>query len=428
MNLRFKTVLALLALAFTATQGADEITMAVISDVHVMNPALLKQEGRAFNDYVAHDRKMLKESPQLMNQATERIIKEHPQYVFVAGDLTKDGETSSHLYLRDNYLKRMKDAGINVFVIPGNHDVDNPHAVEFVGDTTKRVPTPHKEEFATIYKDYGYGQALARDVHSLSYVVALGAETRLICLDACEYDLNDYDKNTCVTSGRLKPETIEFIKEQAAEAKKAGCRLLAMMHHGIVQHWTWQEKAMGEYLVDDWRKRADLFGKLGIEVVFTGHFHAQDIAKRGDVYDIETGSLVSYPSPFRLVKLSGNILTVRTKLLDSTGVNIPSDKNLQEYGAQFAHSGIHTIVGAMLPKTIPDDLNAEICEVIADAYVAHLAGDEQFSADSQAKIDAVSIKLKKRSWKYNYIFRHISKYLWTDLQPQDNDITITLKK
>jgi len=422
-----KAVFALSLLFTTGAKADDDITMAVISDVHVMAPSLLKQDGAAFADYVLHDRKMLKESPALMNEATERIINEHPQYVLITGDLTKDGEEASHLYLRDQYLSRMRQAGIKVLVIPGNHDVDNPHAVEFNGDKTKRVYSPKKDGFAAIYSDYGYGQALARDTASLSYMVSLAPKTRLLCLDACEYELNDYEKNTCITAGRLKPATLRFIKEQAKEAKRQGCQMLAMIHHGVVHHWTWQERAMSEYLVKHWRKVSSLLGRLGIKAVFTGHFHSHDISERNGVYDIETGSLVSYPSPYRLVRLSGKTLTISSGHLTGTGISLPQGETLQQYGERYAHSGIQTIVGGMLPKKIPADLRTEACDVIADAYVAHLAGDERFNADCQAKIDKVSERLKKYSWKYNFIFRHIAKYLWTDLEPRDNDITITLR-
>jgi len=376
---------------------------------------------------VAHDRKMLKESVALMNEVTERIIAERPNYVLVAGDLTKDGEEVSHLYLRDHYLSRLKNAGIGVFVIPGNHDVCNPHAVEFLGDTTRRVASPSASEFSEIYKDYGYGHAIARDAHSLSYVVALNGNTRLLCLDACEYELNDFANNTCVTAGRLKPETVDFIKRQAANAKRDGCRILAMMHHGVVQHWKWQDKAMPEYLVDDWKKQADMLAKQGVEVVFTGHFHSQDISRRGGLYDIETGSLVSFPSPYRFVTLSGDALSVATKHLHGVGIGLPGGETLRQHGAQFAHSGIHTIVGAMLPGKIPADLKSDICDLVADAYVAHLAGDESFPSNRQADINAVAKRVKHYSWKYAFIFKHIVKYLWTDLDPQDNDITIHLK-
>jgi len=426
MRLFTGAILSFLLFTVMVAEADDGLTMAVISDVHVMNPALLKQDGKAFADYVAHDRKMLKESSVLMKQATDKIIAEHPQCVLLAGDLTKDGETVSHEYLINNYLSRMKNAGIEVFVVPGNHDVDNPHAVEFLGDSTKRVASPKAAEFARLYEDYGYGQALARDAHSLSYVVRLDDDTWLLCLDACEYEMNDYAKNTCVTAGRLKPETVDFIKKQAADAKAHGVRLLAMMHHGIVQHWTWQEKAMSEYLVDDWRKQADLLAKLGIEVVFTGHFHAQDISRRGKIYDIETGSLVSYPAPYRIVRLANDELTVVTKRLNSEGVNVPSGQTLQDYSSGFARSGIHTIVGDMLPSNIPTDLKRDICDAIGRAYVAHLAGDEAYPAAEKAAVDSIGSRLKKYSWKYAYIFKYIARYLWTDLAPKDNNITIKL--
>ena len=38
------------------------IKMAVISDLHVMAPQLLVSEGKAFEDYLIKDRKMLRES------------------------------------------------------------------------------------------------------------------------------------------------------------------------------------------------------------------------------------------------------------------------------------------------------------------------------------------------------------------------------
>jgi len=38
----------------------------------------------------------------------------------------------------------------------------------------------------------------------------------------------------------------------------------------------------------------------GVQLVFTGHLHVQDIAYCQGVYDITTGSLVSYPHPYRV--------------------------------------------------------------------------------------------------------------------------------
>lgn len=423
----FKIILSLLLFAISA-QAGNNLKIVILSDTHLMEPSLLRQEGKAYDDYVAHDRKMLTLSGDLMEQATQDILRLRPNCLLIAGDLTKDGETVSHLYLRDKFLKRIRQAGIEVYVIPGNHDVNNPHAVIFDGDSTTRVPSPNAKEFADIYHDYGYGNTLARDSHSLSYVTRLDENTRLLCLDACEYEENDFDKNTCETGGRLKPETMAFVKEQVADARKSGKRLLAMMHHGVVEHWKWQGKAMREYLVEDWKKVCRQFRKLGIEIVFTGHFHAQDIAKRGELYDIETGSLISYPSPYRVVTLTDNTLTVETRHLSSEGLRLPEGESLQAYGKGFARMGIHTIVGDMLPETFDKELKNEVCDLIAEAYISHLEGDEQMPAEAKERIKAVAAKVRKKSWKYAYIFRHITKNLWTDLAPQDNHITINLNK
>ncbi len=61
------------------TQNNEAFRMAVISDVHVMDPALLLQDGKAFESYITHDRKMLRESVAILRVFTERLIAEHPQ-------------------------------------------------------------------------------------------------------------------------------------------------------------------------------------------------------------------------------------------------------------------------------------------------------------------------------------------------------------
>jgi metallophosphoesterase superfamily enzyme len=115
--------------------------LAVISDVHLMAPALLQKEGKAFDNYIANDRKLLVESPELLDSISKRLLAYHPQIVFITGDLTKDGERISHQLLVDNYLKPLKAQGIRVFVVPGNHDVNNPHAKVYNGENTQRTTT-----------------------------------------------------------------------------------------------------------------------------------------------------------------------------------------------------------------------------------------------------------------------------------------------
>ncbi len=402
---------------------AGSIQIAVISDVHIMEPSLLVNDGTAFENYVRRDRKMLKEGPDILNKVIERLLEARPQVVLVTGDLTKDGECVSHHYLADHFLSRLKAAGIRTLVIPGNHDVNNPRAVAYDGNDTHRVPTVSAAEFAACYADYGYGNAIARDSFSLSYVSQLSPSLRILAIDACRYEDNNYKKNVCVTAGRIKPETLAFIRAQANDARRKGIRMVAMMHHGLVQHWTWQDKAMKEYLVEDWKEMAKEFAQLGIETVFTGHFHAHDIASyqkgRNSVYDIETGSTLSYPSPYRLVSLSDKGMAITTCRIDSL-----NGQSLASYSKRYALEGISTILSGMLPASIPEEIRKEACDVFGQAYVRHLAGDEKLDNGLKDSIEHAARQLRPYSQKYAFLLKHLAHNLSTDLYPEDNNIFI----
>ena len=58
-----------------------------------------------------------------------------------------------------------------MYVTNGNHDILNPNAVRFNGDTTSPVDYLTPKQFKNIYEDFGYKEAIAKDPKSLSYVV-----------------------------------------------------------------------------------------------------------------------------------------------------------------------------------------------------------------------------------------------------------------
>ncbi len=400
--------------------------MAIMSDVHLMAPQLLVREGKAIDDYIANDRKMLVQSPELLDSAVKHVVEYRPQVVLVTGDLTKDGERVSHELLVNRYLKPLEEQGTRVFVIPGNHDVNNPHAKVYDGDATKRTATISAEDFAHIYKEYGYGEAIARDAHSLSYVVQLDPKIRLIAVDACEYEENDFDKDICVTAGRIKPETMDFIARQAEEAHRQGMDVVMMMHHGIVSHFNWQDKVMKEYLVDNWRKQAQKIAKMGIKVCFTGHFHSQDVSEKYGLTDMETGSTVSYPHPYRLIEVDGRegTLTVRTERVKELTSMSGSGETLQQKSERYANSALSSVIEPMIPKKVPADVKQECGRVLGEAYAMHLAGDEHPSDDFKARLKAAAKRLKHYSWKWAFIMKKIGKYLSTDTGVADNDLTV----
>lgn len=415
------------AAAFAQSQPLHR--MAIMSDVHLMAPQLLIHEGKAFDDYIANDRKMLVQSSELLDSVTEHVKEFHPQVVLITGDLTKDGERVSHELLVKRYLKPMEEQGIRVFVIPGNHDVNNPHAKVYDGEKTDRTTSVSAADFANIYKEYGYGEAIARDAHSLSYVVQLAPNVRLIAVDACEYENNNFDKDICVTAGRIKPETMDFIKRQTEEAHRQGADVLMMMHHGIVSHFNWQDKVMKEYLVDNWRKQAKQIAEMGIKVCFTGHFHAQDVSQKYGLTDMETGSTVSYPHPYRLIEVDGNkgTLSVRTEQVSELTSLKDSVETLQQKSERFANSALSSVMEHLVPKKVPTDVKQECGKVLGEAYAMHLAGDEHPTDDFKSRLKTATKHLKHYSWKWAFIMKKIGKYLSTDTGVADNNVTIFYK-
>ncbi len=407
------------------------LRMAVISDLHIMHPGLVIEHGEAFENYLMRDRKMLLEGPLILHKAIDELIEEKPDVVLIPGDLTKDGEWISHHWLRDEFLSKLSRAGIRVFVIPGNHDINNPHAVSFNGKETQQVATITAGEFAGCYASYGYTDAVARDPYSLTYLAALSDSVFLLAIDACLYEENDFDANRCMTGGSIKPETMEFIRTHVSDLHTKGIRVIGMMHHGIVQHWKYQEKAFGEYLVNDWKKQAKALAGLGIEVVFTGHFHAQDVASysyKGNVlYDIQTGSTVTYPVPYRMVSLKGNEMNIQTRLLLPEDIRFTTMEAFQQYANSFVMEGISHSVAGMLPGKVPEALRQETGQSVGRAFTAHYRGDEVIPITEKQQVQQTFRKLRKYNLKYALIYKKITMSLWRNTTSADNNLTIYLQ-
>lgn len=332
----------------------------VMSDVHVMSPELLVSEGTAFDSYLASDRKLLVESESILKAMVDTVLALSPELVLITGDLTKDGEKLSH-DLVASYLDELDAAGIKVLVIPGNHDVNNPHALYYDGETTDYAQTVTKEEFAAIYDKYGYGEGSERDPNSLSYVTEPYDGLVVIGIDACKYEENKFISNgdasdECVTSGRVKDETLQWISDKAEDAHRHGKQVIAMMHHNLVEHFNMQGSIAAPYVVDSAATVRQALMDAGINTVFTGHFHIQDIAmdyndaKTDSIYDISTGSTVTYPCPFRRVRLNedNTIMEITSSKVESLVMDGTEIDNFTSYAQNKLASGIAPMVTSLV--------------------------------------------------------------------------------
>lgn len=398
-------------------------TFIVLSDLHVYDTTL-GVTGRAFQEYLDTDRKLLQESAEILQTAVTRIIDEQPDFVIVAGDLTKDGEPTSH-DLAAAGLAALRNKKIPVFVIPGNHDIANPEAARYHGDHRSSIPSISASEFAGRYADFGYSAAFARDTTSLSYAAEPIPGLWLIGLDANQY-LNNQPNRPHLVAGRLPEKTIVWLTGVLEQARQRHRPVIVFMHHGLIEHFPGQQQQFPEYLVADHKRLQSLLIKYGVRIIFTGHFHAQDIAgicrpERHFLYDIETGSLVTYPLPYRRIEIGSNqnmlILSRRIQTIPSR----PS--GLLEYARQCTRQGlIKTGERQLIKYLIPETNRQVLTPMIADLILSHYAGDENTAA--------LAIDLERFGCLTGLIFG--SRYallqgLSRDPEPPDNDLIINLK-
>lgn len=403
--------------------------IAVLSDPHYMDPSLLIAEGPAFQTYLAQDRKLLKESAAILDSALAGIIEARPDIVLIPGDLTKDGELVSHRGLT-NALQRLRDAGAKVFVCPGNHDVANPHALAFDGSNTIPAPTVSPTDFAALYQGYGYGDALARDPDSLSYVAEPVPGLWILSMDAARYDRNT--EGHPYTGGYFDPPRWNWITNQLAAARVQGKFVLGMVHHGVLEHYAGQKQLFSDYVLDDYEAVREEFVRYGMKAVFTGHYHAQDIVKfthpHGTLFDIETGSLVTYPSPYRVMDLAGNgVLTIHSYQVtdinyDLGGVPFPA------YAYRFLTNGLMSLSTYLLtqpPYNLPLANAQVLAPAMTEAFASHYQGDES-SRPVSPGTEAIIAFLQGQADPMSQLMANALRAIFNDPAPADNDVVLPL--
>lgn len=318
---------ALLALNAAALSARESII--VISDIHLLSPELITP-GAAIDRTDASDSKMMAQSDEIMATITDSIIAIKPAIVLLTGDLTYNGERASHERMV-SHLSRMAQHGIHPLVIPGNHDCNNPNARRFDGDNTLPAATITRDEFAQIYYDYGYGNGSKRDPVSLSYccepiegIVVIGIDSNMDELNKLKSRGDSTDKY--YNAGRIKAETLQWVIEQATDAKAQGKQVIAMMHHHLVPHFDHQEHLLTNYIVKDYNNCAQQLMEAGIHTIFTGHLHVTDAATlynsehTDSIVEVATGSAICYPFAIRTASIDPQHRTmdINTRWLDAT--------------------------------------------------------------------------------------------------------------
>lgn len=365
------------------------LKIAIISDTHYLSPKIAK-DGTALQRFETATGRSVKDLHQVLSQVISELETYSPDILLITGDITNHGERESHLDFAEK-LKPLTKNGTRIFVVPGNHDVNVPNAKAYVGD--KSIPTSSisAQELEQLYAPFGYSEATKRDTASLSYLAEVNDSIWLLGIDSNKYSENI---TSSISAGRILPATMNWVLKILEEAKSKNILVMGLMHHGLVEHMPYQSMFMPEYLIDNWKSNAEILADNGLKVIFTGHFHSNDITllttpKGNRIYDIETGSLAGYPFPYRLITFEDNKLNIESYFIDS----IPGKPNLQEeyrlksekIGRRIAQSKINSM---QLP--IPSDLKDTLIDLMVKMQILHMKGDEKVDDEMQQMINQLS--------------------------------------
>ncbi|MDR0221906.1 MAG: hypothetical protein LBI54_10965, partial [Lachnospiraceae bacterium] len=176
----------------------------------------------------------------------------------------------------------------------------------------------------------------------------------------------------------------------------------------------------------DYQHFGRLLASYDVRLVFTGHYHAQDVtqgifAGGKYIYDVETGSLVTAPCPIRYCFImfgpfSADSVTIVDEVYPGT--------DFAARGEAFVKQTLTLETKKVLKEYRVSDKDADIiADAISDAFIAHYIGEE-------FRIEQVPLDKSKLSpWGRFILFtqRYVLEGLWKDLHPDDNSVTFGLE-
>lgn len=376
----------------SVTDFADErYSLTIASDLHVLAPDFMGNNS-VFEAFVSSgDGKLIQYAPEIIGAMLDKV---NTDLLILSGDLTTHGEKASHQWLADQLTALEAKTGTRVFVIPGNHDIDNPYARDFSSGKQVVAESVTPDEFASIYGAFGYDEAWSRDPNSLSYVIQLDKDYYLLMLDTCKYEDNQ-SLGYPVKSGDIRPETLKWLDEVAQEIKveaPEGATVISSSHHNLVSHSPVHDKG---FVIDHAERGLEVINKLGIKLNFSGHIHIQDIVSvnlsddtnaDSAFTEVVSGSLIQYPQTYGVAKVSSDRVVYQTQWVDMANYllthEIDNDKKYVFLNAfqsnaelKFRSDSVALIDASLLKRHSKEEVDAML-SVFADLNEAYFAGTD----------------------------------------------------
>jgi 3',5'-cyclic AMP phosphodiesterase CpdA len=320
---------------------------AVVSDLHIALTHTIWNHPSRFH--------LVEVSIPAFENVIEHLTQLDLDFLLLPGDLTQHGESENHIWLQE----RLAKLPFPVYVVPGNHDVPvmmaDQQSIAFA-------------DFPYYYRKFGYN-----DPEQIYYTQQLLPGVRLIGLNSNFF--NEQGQQV----GRLDAKQLEWLEEVLAAATDE--LVLVMIHHNVVEHLPHQSRhPIGKrYMLENAPQLLQILRQYGVKLVFTGHLHVQDVACSQGVYDITTGSLVSYPHPYRVMEFhQGNYGRDWLQIASHRVESVPDFPNLQILSRQWMGDRSFPFLVKLLtqyPLNLPLEQAEELAPGLRDFWATIADGD-----------------------------------------------------
>ncbi len=361
--------LFVLLLPMMAGAQDDPVTLYIATDMHIIAPQLTDMGASFTYTYENGDGKLMRYADEIMRAFIDEVIAAQPDGLILSGDITFEGAKLSHEYLA-SLLMQVEEAGVPVYVLPGNHDIGSRVAAQYHDNTYTLVDSVTPDEFAAIHAAFGYDDALARDPASLSYAAQLAPGLRLLMLDT----------NTPSAPNALRDETLEFAARQLLLAQIDGERVITVTHQSLLSHNDlFNAGLMGAgFMFEGAETLLALLEGTDVIANLSGHMHIQHIKASDDgLTEIATSSLVVSPCQYGVLTLCGGTADYHTQAVDVSswaqkkGLDDPDLLDFAAYARSF-FSLVCSKADANLPPDIED--REWLVAAYEDLHAAYFSG------------------------------------------------------
>ena len=389
------------------TNNIKSFDMSIISDPHVLDESLIGNT-ESLKKELKVERKLVVESESLFKKALSLVDEVQSKFLIISGDISKEGELISHKKAASLLKKwQEKDPDRKIFIIPGNHDINSRRAYDYKNDT-KTIPTSPKDFYdiydfiyedssiLELYKDTGIFKTYLEKINEtyqrdekysyyangyLSYVARIKKDHKydngltIIMIDSSIYsaDMEQGHRNgTNNVIGSVSKEQLRWIADKIDEAKARNDMVIAVSHHAFIPNFRNQELVFSPFIIKEYKDKIkdrdprlnnktpiEVLADNGVKFIFTGHLHengtAKFVSEKGNtIYDIQTGSTITYPLPIRHLKItnksgtiSGFEIVIKTELIREFTYK-DEDKNIVD----VKDASMHTLENQLSLKEV----------------------------------------------------------------------------